>query len=206
MCDVELAFFDVDDLAMTACALLDEFRDRGMNDTIQRKVLNNKYDANNLEKLKDLVAKFKAAIEAHDTKVAAAQAALSTHESLAMETVDGMHASFSASPSFSTAIPSSGATKGNLNGTEGNTNANSQPGAVPGASHCTIKLSRPHNKDRRQYQEAQPVTLVAEARSSNAGRPPSAAGRCHQVSSGGVSRICLSRRAATPAQWGPWES
>jgi hypothetical protein len=88
-----------------------------MNDTIPRMVLKNTYDAKNLEKLRDLVAKFKAAIEAHDAKVAKAQAALSAHESLAME-----HASFSESP-FSTAIPSSGATNGNPNGTEGNTNA-----------------------------------------------------------------------------------
>jgi hypothetical protein len=62
--------------------------------------------------------------------VAAAQAALSAHESLAMEHVDGTHASFSASPSFSTAIPSSGATKGNPDRTKGNTNANSQLGVV----------------------------------------------------------------------------
>jgi hypothetical protein len=103
MCDVDFSFFDVDDLAMMASDLLDQFRDRGMPDTIQRKVLNNTYDANNLEKLRELVAKFKAAIEAHDAKVAAAQAALSAHESLAIAHVDGMHASFSESP-FSTAI------------------------------------------------------------------------------------------------------
>jgi hypothetical protein len=177
MCDVDFSFYDVDDLAMLASDLLDQFRDRGMPDTIQRGVLDTAHQTNNLEKLRDLVAKFKAAIEAHDAKVAAAQAALSTHESLAME-----HASFSESP-FSTAIPPSGATNGNPNGTEGNTNANSQasqPGAVPGASLCTIKLSRPHNRDRRHLQAAQPVTLVAAARSSNAGRKPSAEIRCHQ--------------------------
>jgi hypothetical protein len=76
MCDVELSFYDVDDLAMLAHDLLDQFGDRGMNDTIPRMVLKNTYEANNLEKLRDLVAKFKAAIEAHDAKVAAAQAAL----------------------------------------------------------------------------------------------------------------------------------
>jgi hypothetical protein len=186
MCDLEFSFYDIDDLAIKASDLLDQFRDRGMPDTIHRKVLDKTYDADNLEKLRDLVAKFKAAIEAHDAKVAAAQAALSAHESLAMEHMDSdnhsMHASFSESP-FSTAIPSSGATNGNPNGTEGNTTANSQesqPKAVPGASRCTIKLSRPHNRDRRHLQAAQPATLVAAARSSNAGRKPSAEIRCHQ--------------------------
>jgi hypothetical protein len=78
MCDVDFSFYDVDDLAMLAHwhDLLDQFGDRGMNDTIPRMVLKNTYDAKNLEKLRDLVAKFKAAIEAHDAKVAAAQAAL----------------------------------------------------------------------------------------------------------------------------------
>ncbi len=72
MCDGEFSFYDVDDLALTACALLDQFRDKGMDDTIHRKVLNNTYDAKNLEKLKVLVKNFKAAIETHDAKVAAA--------------------------------------------------------------------------------------------------------------------------------------
>ena len=93
-----------------------------------------------------------------------------------------MHASFSDSP-FSTAIPYFGATNRNPNGTEGNTNANSQesqPGDVPGASRCTIRVGRPHNKDLRRIQDAQSVTLVAAARSSNAGRKPSAAVCCHQ--------------------------
>ncbi len=76
MCDGEFSFYDVDDLALTATDLLDQFRKRGMPDTIQRKVLDHTYDAKNLEKLKDLVKNFKAAIEVHDAKVAAAQAAL----------------------------------------------------------------------------------------------------------------------------------
>jgi hypothetical protein len=76
MCDVQISFYDVDDLAMLANDLLDQFGDRGMNDTIPRMYLKNTYEARNLEKLRDLVAKFKAAIEAHDAKVAAAQAAL----------------------------------------------------------------------------------------------------------------------------------
>ena len=76
MCDLNLSFLDVDDCAMLAHDLLDQFGDRGMNDTIPRMVLKSTYEAKNLEKLRDLVAKFKAAIEAHDAKVAAAQAAL----------------------------------------------------------------------------------------------------------------------------------
>ncbi len=32
MCDGEMAFYDVDDLAMTASDLLDQFRKRGMPD------------------------------------------------------------------------------------------------------------------------------------------------------------------------------
>ncbi len=50
MCDVDFSFYDVDYLAMMASELLDQFRDRGMHDTIHRKVLSNTYDANNLEK------------------------------------------------------------------------------------------------------------------------------------------------------------
>ncbi len=134
MCDLELSFYGVDDLAMKASDLLDQFRKRGMPDSIQRKVLDKTYEANDLAKLRELVARFEAVIQTHDADVAAAQAALSAHASLAMEHVDGIHASFSASPSFSTALPSSGATNGNPNGREGNTNAKSQPGAVPGAS------------------------------------------------------------------------
>ena len=175
MCDVEFSFYDVDDLAMLAADLLDQFRDRGMNETIQRRVLDTAHQTNNLEKLRGLVAKFKASIEAHDAKVAKAQAALAAHESQAMEQCQE-HASFSAS-SFSTAIPSSGATNGSPNGTEDNTNANSQesqPGAVPLASRCTIKVGRPY------ISHPQRVSLVAAARLSNAGRKPSGAIRCLQ--------------------------
>jgi hypothetical protein len=174
MCDVDFSFYDVDDLALLASELLDKFRKRGMPDTIQRRVIDTAHEANNLEKLRVLVAKFKAAIEAHDAEVAAAQAALSEHEPLAMQ-----QASFSAS-SFSTAIPSSGATNGNPNGTEGNTNANSQesqPGAVPRASRCTIKVKGPYIRDQRRHQ---PITLVDAARSSVPGRKPSGDVRCHQ--------------------------
>ncbi len=76
MCDGETAFYDVDDLAMTACALLDQFRKRGMPDTIHKRVLDTAHQTNNLEKLKGLVARFEAAIQIHDAEVAAAQAAL----------------------------------------------------------------------------------------------------------------------------------
>ena len=76
MCDVEFSFYDVDDLALLASDLLDQFRDRGMNETIQRRVLDTAHQTNNLEKLRGLVAKFTASIEAHDAEVAAAQAAL----------------------------------------------------------------------------------------------------------------------------------
>jgi hypothetical protein len=47
---------------MSASELLDQYRKGGINDTIYRKVLNNTYEANNLEKLKGLVVKFEAAI------------------------------------------------------------------------------------------------------------------------------------------------
>jgi hypothetical protein len=50
-----------------------------MNDTIYRKVLNNAYEAKTREKLKGLVAKFEAAIQAHDAEVEAAHTALVDH-------------------------------------------------------------------------------------------------------------------------------
>ena len=186
------AFLDIDDLAMVACALLDQFCERGIPDAIQRRVVSveNTLEANNQEKLKDLVTNFTAVIHAHDAKVAASQAALSAHESLAVEPVDGMHASFPASPSFSTEIPSSGATTGNTNGVQGNTNANLQLGAVDVTSRCTIQLSRPHNKGQRQYQEAHTVTLVAAALAFTGppGRPlgGGAEGRRRRVLQGSV--------------------
>ncbi len=39
MCDVEFSFYDVDDLAMMASDLLDQFCKRGMLDSIHRRVL-----------------------------------------------------------------------------------------------------------------------------------------------------------------------
>ncbi len=70
---------DIDDLAMSASDLLDQFRKRGMPNIIRRKVLEKTYDAINLEKLKGLVQKFEAAIQDHDAEVVAAQTALVEH-------------------------------------------------------------------------------------------------------------------------------
>jgi hypothetical protein len=67
---------DVDELAMSASALLNQYRKRGINDDIGRRVLNNTHEARNLERLKGLVAKFEAAIQVHDAEVAAAHTAL----------------------------------------------------------------------------------------------------------------------------------
>ncbi len=56
MCDVtvDFSFYDVDDLAMMASDLLDQFRKRGMPDSIHRRVLDTAHPSqtNNLEKLK----------------------------------------------------------------------------------------------------------------------------------------------------------
>ena len=73
MCDVDFSFYDADELALLASDLLDQFRKRGMPDSVQ-------HQTNNLEKLKGLVARFDAAIQTHDAEVAAAQAALSAHD------------------------------------------------------------------------------------------------------------------------------
>ncbi len=71
---------DVEELAMSASALLNQYRKRGINDDIERRVLNNTHEARNLERLKGLVAKFEAAIQARDAMVTAAHtAALVTH-------------------------------------------------------------------------------------------------------------------------------
>ncbi len=72
MYDGDMAFFDIDDLAMVimvASAHLDQVCKRGIHDAIQRRVVERTFEANNLEKLKDLVANFKAVIQAHDAKV-----------------------------------------------------------------------------------------------------------------------------------------
>jgi hypothetical protein len=51
---------DIDELAMSASELLNQYCKRGINDEIKRRVLNNTHEARNLEKLKGLVAKFEA--------------------------------------------------------------------------------------------------------------------------------------------------
>jgi hypothetical protein len=73
---------DIDDLALSASDLLDQFRERGMPDTIHRRILDTAHQTNNLEKLKDLVARFQAAVQNHDAKLAAAQTALMEHAGL----------------------------------------------------------------------------------------------------------------------------
>ena len=77
MMEQDTAFLDIDDVAMMAAGLLDQFRDRGIHDSVQRFVIQKALEQNNLEKLRSLVAKFKADIRAHDAKVAEAQLALS---------------------------------------------------------------------------------------------------------------------------------
>ncbi len=101
---------DIDDLAMAATDLLDLFRERGMDDSVQRKLVGRALDSESVEKLKGLIAKFEAAIQAHDAKVAAAQAALEVREF--MDHLDHMDALFASFPPFSTKMPSSGATEG----------------------------------------------------------------------------------------------
>jgi hypothetical protein len=113
MFDGETLFLDdINDLAaMAASDLLDQFRDRGLNDAIPRTVVNRTLEACNMEKLKVLIVKFKAAIQAHDAKVAAAQAAQAEREF--MDHIDHNEESFASLPSCSTEMTSSGATEGN---------------------------------------------------------------------------------------------
>jgi hypothetical protein len=108
---------DVDELAMSASELLNQYRKRGINDDIERRVLNNTHEARNLERLKGLVAKFEAAIQAHDAEVAAAHTALVTHAShdARMHEGPGTHETFGVASSTahaSSCSTSSGATEG----------------------------------------------------------------------------------------------
>ena len=69
--------FDVDDLAMAATDLLDQFRDRGIEDSVQRKLVGLiRIMWKGSTPVNGLIAKFGAAIKAHDAKVADAQKAL----------------------------------------------------------------------------------------------------------------------------------
>jgi hypothetical protein len=54
---------DIDDLAMAATDLLDQFRKRGMDDSVQRKLVGKALDLESVENLKGLIAKFEAAIQ-----------------------------------------------------------------------------------------------------------------------------------------------
>lgn len=74
MIDGAPPYIDIDELA--ASDLLDQFRKRGMDDAIQRIIIKRTLDAENVGKLKRLIARFKAKIQAHHADVAAAQAAL----------------------------------------------------------------------------------------------------------------------------------
>ena len=135
---------DINELAMSASELLDQYRKGGINDTIYRKVLNNTYEANNLEKLKVLVAKFEAAIQDHDAEVAAAHTALvdhaymhgdhDTHETCQVE---------SSSAHASSCSTSSGATKGIQGNAEGSCTITISPSSCPTHQEnvCTTALA-----------------------------------------------------------------
>jgi hypothetical protein len=78
----EPLFLDIDDLAMQASALLDQFRSRGIGDLLQRVLVTRALKQNNRDRIIELVATFKAVIQDHDEKfqadvanVAAAQVA-----------------------------------------------------------------------------------------------------------------------------------
>jgi lysyl-tRNA synthetase class II len=101
MFDGATSYLDIDDLAMAASDLLDQFRKRGMDDAIQRSVVKKTFKEENLEKLRELVAKFEAAIQDHDAEVAAAQAAL-----VEREIMNGIHNSNESFP-----LPSAHETK-----------------------------------------------------------------------------------------------
>jgi hypothetical protein len=167
---------DIDDLAMAATDLLNQYRKKGMDDQVQRSIVKKTFEADNLEKLEGLIAKFEAAIQVHDANLAAAHAALEASE------FPDMDQSFSSIPSFSTDMPSSGDTECNTNlkGTEGNSDANSQLGEVDMTSRCTKRISRPQRKELRRHQAKHNATVLAAARACNArtGRTPTATGRC----------------------------
>jgi hypothetical protein len=168
---------DIDDLAMAATDLLNQYRKKGMDDSVQRSIVTKTVEADNLEKLEGLIAKFKAAIQVHDAEVAAAHAALEASE---FPDMDHMDVSFSSIPSFPTDMPSSGDSKCNTEGTEGNSDANSQIGEVGMTSRCTKRISRPQRKELRCHQAKHNATVLAAARAYNVrtGRTPTATGRC----------------------------
>jgi hypothetical protein len=157
MMDEDTAFLDIDDVAMMAAGLLDQFRDRGMNDTLQRNVANRALDQNNLEKLRSLVAKFKADIRAHDAKVAEAQLALSGAAGS-----EGCEAESSFPPPRSESASEMSAAEDNTRGS------------------CTITISNTRIRGRRDLshrRENQSISVLAAARAiggaARTGRPPS---------------------------------
>jgi hypothetical protein len=130
MLDGATLFPDIDDLAMTASDLLDHFRKRGMGDLVQRTVVNRTLEANNLEKLKGLIAKFEATIQDQHAEVAAARLVLEDQELLA--SLAGMHEPFA--PPCSTEMTASGATEGNTEGS------------------CTITISHTERNELSHHQ------------------------------------------------------
>jgi hypothetical protein len=85
---------DIDDLVMATIDLLDQYRKRGMDDSVERSIVKQTFEADNIEKLKGLIAKFEAAIQAHDAEVAAARAALGAPEFADMDHMDAPFSSF----------------------------------------------------------------------------------------------------------------
>ncbi len=125
---------------------------------VQRKLVGRELDAKSVDKLNGPIAKFEAAIKAHDAKVAAAQAALEERELLAqLECMDGSFAS----PCL-TEMTSFGATEDNTE------------------ESCTLTKSHTKKKELSHHQENFSTPVLAAARAINArtGRPPSETVRC----------------------------
>ena len=57
---------------MEACGRLDQFRKRGMDDSLQRSIVKKAFGPENVERLKGLVAKFEGAIQTLDADLVAA--------------------------------------------------------------------------------------------------------------------------------------
>jgi hypothetical protein len=157
--DMYLDNVDIDDLAMSASDLLDQYRKRGMPYTIHRMVLEKSYATNNLEKLKGLVAKFEAAIQDHDAEVAAAHTALVDHA--CMHGDHDTHETFqvaSSSAHASSCSTSSGATKGIQGNAEGS---------------CTITISPTHQENLCTTVLAAARHTACQAVNRRSGRPHS---------------------------------
>jgi hypothetical protein len=59
----------LDELMDAAYDCLEQFRDRGMPDTVERNILDRAFTSNNSSRLLALVAKFEKAIQAHDARL-----------------------------------------------------------------------------------------------------------------------------------------